>query len=121
MDHSPDNSNLKKRLSTYRTRGGRLKNVSNDLLIDILSAWESWPGTNSRFHSSIGSTYPQMATLIHKAKGLKQSGMITESEFKEVKIKSPPLNNSITMRWDKGRIIRFPDVDHLVDFLRKVA
>ncbi len=34
MDHSPDNSNLKKRLSTYRTRGGcisRIKDIFSEI------------------------------------------------------------------------------------------
>ena len=31
---------LKKKLSTFKTDKGYLKNVSNDLLLEILSAWE---------------------------------------------------------------------------------
>ena len=124
MDILPDNSILKKRLSTYRTDKGYLKNVSDELLIDILIAWESWPDTASSFYSSIGTSYRQMATLMSKAKKLKRTGMVVDEEFKELKLEPSQKSScqgSITMRWDKGKVIRFPDVDHLVDFLKKVA
>ena len=126
MNDYPDNSTLKKRLSTYRTAGGRLKNVSDDLLMDILMAWESWPSTAGSFYTSIGSTYRQMARLMSKAKELKRSGILSDGEFKEVIIEAPsPIpstcSGSISMMWEKGRVIRFPHVDQLVEFLKKTA
>ena len=42
-----DNTTLKKRLSTYKSEGGHLKNVSDELLMDILQAWEAWMGPAS--------------------------------------------------------------------------
>jgi hypothetical protein len=42
---------LKKKLSSYKTDGGYVKNVSSDLLIEILSAWESWTGPSAGFYS----------------------------------------------------------------------
>ena len=67
----------------------------------------------------LGLSKQQLGTLIRKGKQLIKSGVITESEFREVKIDSasPPCVSSITMRWDKGKVIRFPDVDHLHELL----
>src|SRR3989338_2871103 len=122
-----DNTILKKRLSTYRTEKGILKNVSDELLIDILRAWESWPGNAKDFYTSIGVSFKQMAKLMGKAKRLQREGRFPESEFKEVKVVGgdPALSGGpctgIELMWDQGKLIRFPAVEQLVDFLKKVA
>ena len=59
-----DNTILKKRLSTYKTEKGILKNVSDELLVDILRAWEIWPGNAKDFYTSIGVSWKQMAKLM---------------------------------------------------------
>ena len=119
-----DNSILKKKLSTFKTKGGFLKNVSEELLLEILAAWESWEGTLKSFYSSIGTTPKQMAFLLGKAKKLKREGAIVGVEFKEIKIppsstsvKSPP----IILKWENKRLIKFYQVDHLVEFLKKAS
>ena len=121
-----DNTVLKKRLSTYKTESGVLKNVSDELLIDILRAWESWPGNAKDFYTSIGANWSQMAKLMGKAKKLHREGRFPESEFKEVKIEpgmalpgGPCIG--IELVWDQGKLIRFAAVEQLVDFLKKVA
>jgi hypothetical protein len=35
---------LKKRISSYRTPKGRITNLPDDLLCEILIAWEQWTG-----------------------------------------------------------------------------
>ena len=40
---------LKKKLSTFRGEGGRIRGVSDDLLLEILSAWEQWTGAAKHF------------------------------------------------------------------------
>lgn len=117
---------LKKKISTFRSEGGRLKNVSDELLMELLQAWESWTGPASGFYTAIGVTHRKMASLMGKAKKLKREGHFPVEEFKEIKIAEPSLfANSpcqgIEMAWDNGKIIRFSQVDQLVDFLKKVA
>ena len=46
---------LKKRLSTYRTEGDQYRNVSDELLIDILRTWERWTGKAKSFMRAWGS------------------------------------------------------------------
>lgn len=119
---------LKKKISTFKTVGGRLTKVNDDLLIDILSAWENWTGPASGFYSAIGADHRKMAKIIGKAKKLKREGHFPSEEFKEIKINpdsgqimelSPC--SGVELVWSNGKVIRFSQVDLLVDFLKKAA
>ena len=115
---------LKKRLSTFKTDGGRVQNVSDDLLLDILRAWETWTGKAKEFHAGLGLSQQSVSNMIRKAKKLSRDG--AGSEFKEVNIESmlepvPGAIVGIEVTWDNGKVIRFPNVDQLIDFLKKVA
>ena len=119
-----DTEILKKKLSTYKTDKGRLKNVSDDLLVEILAAWESWSGTANSFYKAIGTNYKSFASLLGKAKRLKREGY-ESSGFEEIKIESsgelPPGGHGIELVWDNNRLLRFESVDMVVDFLKKAA
>jgi hypothetical protein len=115
---------LKKRLSTFRTDSGQVRNVSDELLLDILRAWETWTGKAREFHEGLGVCKQSLGNMIKKAKKLSREG--SGSEFKEVNIESilgspPGAIVAIEVTWDNGKVIRFPSVDQLVDFLKKVA
>ena len=116
---------LKKKLSTFKGEGGRVTNVSDELLLEILDAWENWGGTAHSFYSGIGSNYKKMAKMMGKAKKLKREG--TQSPFKEVIVegitdtdKPSPVKCDIEVQ-DKNKIIRFRKVDVLVEYLKKAA
>ena len=127
-----DHITLKKKLSTYLTEKGRLKNVSDDLLYEILCSWEEWTSTATDFYKSIGFTHRQMAKLIGKAKKLKREGFAGPSEgFKEVHVEgyeevsapngvylSSPM---IELRQTNGQLIRFPQVGQLLEYLKKAS
>ena len=119
---------LKKRISSYRTPKGRITSLPDDLLCEILLAWEQWTGPSSGFYSALGADFRKMASLIGRAKKLKREGHFPEESFKEIKVQD---NSSVAMAngpcsgieimWDNGKLIRFPHVDNLIDFLKKVA
>ena len=123
-----DNVVLKKRLSTFRNEKGVFRNVSQEVLFEVLKGWESWPGTLKDFYSSIGVSSKQMAKLMGKAKKLKREGGFPAEEFKEVNLESV-LGTQLTggpcqgieLNWEQGKVIRFAQVEQLVDFLKKVA
>lgn len=124
MDHAI----LKKKISTFRGEGGKLRNVSDELLGEILVAWESWTGPSSVFYSSIGVDYRKMAGFLGKAKKLKREGRFADtSEFKEIQIEgssAPGFSSSaggIELSWSEGKVIRFSQVEQLVEFLKKAA
>lgn len=114
---------LKKKLNTYRTAKGRLTRVPDELAYELLVAWEQWTGPASSFYSAIGADFRKVASLLGRAKKLKREGHFADSEFKEIKVSSNPstssdlCTNPITMKWEKGRVIRFSQVEQLVEFL----
>jgi hypothetical protein len=116
---------LKKKLSTYRNGRGQVRNVNDDLLMEVLSAWEQWTGPTSGFSVAIGVSPNGISSIIGKAKKLRRDGFPTD-QFKEVTVVGtqagdlPPCNG-IEVVWDGGKLIRFVQVDHLIDFLKKVA
>jgi hypothetical protein len=120
-----DNAVLKKRLNTFKSSKGALRQVGDDVVIDVLRAWENWPGTASDLYRELGLSKMQMVTMIQKAKRLVKSGAVAESDFKEIKLEpsGAPLAGGcgIEVVWEGGKLIRFAEVSLLVDFLKKVA
>jgi hypothetical protein len=117
---------LRKKLSAFKTKGGSLTKVNDDLLVDLLRAWESWTGDSKELCSGLGVTRYQLATFINKGKKLSKSGNYGSGEFKEINLDSLVGANGqmvgpIEVSWDKGKVIRFSQVEQLVDFLKKVA
>ncbi len=121
MDHAV----LKKRLNTFKTAKGTLSQISDDVVVDVLRAWENWPKTTAELNRELGLSRMQMVTIIQKAKKLVKMGVVPDSEFKEVKIAGSVDGitpcGPIELAWDKGKVIRFAEVELLVDFLKKVA
>lgn len=119
---------LKKKLNTYRGEGGRLRNIPDDLLPEILFAWEQWTGPAGGFYTALGVSQRKMARVLGRAKKLKREGFFPESDFKEIKLDSttgqvmelPPCSG-VELVWEGGRVIRFSQVEQLLDFLKKVA
>ncbi len=121
-----DNAILKKKLNTFKSEKGTLKDVSNDVVFEVLRSWEHWPGKSSDLYRELGLSKMQMVTMIQKAKKLVKSGMVPPDEFKEVKIADQSSGfhspcQGIEISWDNGKVIRFQQVELLIDFLKKVA
>jgi hypothetical protein len=117
---------LKKKVSTYKGEGGRVSITSDELLMEILLAWEQWTGPASGFYKALGVSQKGISSIIGRAKRLRREGFPVES-FKEINITDsvPSFTGSpclgIEIAWDNGKLIRFQQVDQLVDFLKKVA
>lgn len=115
---------LKKKLSTYKNARGQVRGVSDELLLEVLSAWEHWTGSAKEFYQAIGISQTGMASMIGKAKRLKREGHTIP--FQEVKIEGVPEGGLIPSSCDievqeKNKIIRFKKVDLLIEFLKKSA
>lgn len=121
---------LSKKISSYRTPKGRITNIPNELLGEILHAWEQWTGAPKSFYTQLGVDYRKMGKLMGKAKQLKRDGAFDGLNFTEVVIEdtesqfSPvlPINTGcgIELIWD-NKIIRFGSSDLLLEFLKKAA
>jgi hypothetical protein len=118
---------LKKKISTFRGEGGRVRIADESLLMEILMAWEQWTGQSKDFYRAIGVSQTGMASIIGRAKKLRRDGHFPIEEFKEIKIEQvPPAGEvsglcKIELNWEGKQIIRFALVDQLIDFLKKVA
>jgi hypothetical protein len=119
---------LKKKISTFRTDGGHIKIKDDGLLLEILSAWEQWTGPASGFSSAIGVHRKAVPTLIGRAKKLRREGF-PSGDFKEIKVEggaptagmAPGPCVGIELGLTDGKVIRFPQVDQLLEFLKKAA
>ena len=117
---------LKKKISTFRGEGGRVRISDEGLLMEILNAWEQWTGPAKSFYPAIGVSQTGMASIIGKAKKLRREGHFPVEDFKEIKIEQGALERAqglctIEISWENGRLIRFALVEQLIDFLKKVA
>ena len=119
---------LKKKISTYRGEGGRVRITDDTLMMEILHAWEQWTAPSEGFYRAIGVSQTGMASIIGKAKKLRREGFPADA-FKEIKVVdgvplstgSFPPCSGIEMCLEGGRLIRFQQVDQLIDFLKKAA
>lgn len=122
-----DNAIIKKRLSTFKSSKGSLTRVSDDVLADVIRAWEQWTGKSMDLARELGVDKYQLVFLIKKAKQLKREGTFPEDGFKEIKVESSQAVGfaggpcGIEIAWENGKLIRFSQVEQLVDFLKKVA
>jgi hypothetical protein len=120
---------LKKKLSSYRTPTGKITNIPDPLLGEILHAWEQWNGTVSGFYTSLGVSQKKMAKLMGKAKQLKRDGAFDGLSFTEVVIEgqesasavAPVGGCGIELVWGGSKVIRFGSTELLLEFLKKAA
>ena len=119
---------LKKKISSYRTNKGSLTKVPDELAMEILYTWEQWSGPATGFYQAIGINPKKMAGLLGHAKKLKRDGFGV-SEFKELQVESSSTGSVLNLApcigaevvWNDGRVIRFSQVDILLEFLKKAA
>ena len=117
---------LNKKISSYRNNRGAVRKVSDELLLEILAAWEQWTGPARGFYSALGVSSKGIASILGKAKKLRREGF-PSGDFKEVRVDAPFAGNlsgpcvGIELCSPDGRIIRFPGVDPLLEFLKKAA
>lgn len=130
MEVIVDNAILKKKLNTFKSEKGTLKDVSSEVVFEVLRSWEHWPGKSSDLYRELGLSKMQMVTMIQKAKKLVKNGMAPPDDFKEIKVSESPSNivsltngpcSGVEILWDNGKLIRFQQVEQLIDFLKKVA
>ena len=116
---------LKRKLTSFRSKDGRLKKVPGELLIAILRTWESYTGSRTAFGKELGLRQSQLGPLIHRARLYAKSSVHGAEDFTEIQTSSDsppaPADGRIELSWAEGKVIRFSRTDELVDFLKKVA
>lgn len=117
---------IRKRLNTFKSAKGVIRRVSDEVVLEVLRGWESWPGTSADFYREVGLSKQQLMVLLKKGKKLVKLGRVTESEFKEISL--PGVNSEVfssgvgmELKLDINRAVKFFQVDQLVDFLKKMS
>lgn len=121
---------LKKKLKVFSTEG-KLRNVSDEVVMELLRTWEKWPEKTAVLYRELGLSKMQFTSLIKKGKNLVKSGKVVESGFKEVLLGQEeglvPKQyqesgcENLEVIWLNGAKIRFQEVDQVIDFLKKVS
>ena len=117
---------LKKRISTFRGEGGKVRITDDQLYMEILQGWEQWKGSSKDFFRTIGVSKSGLAAIIGKAKRMRREGHFPAEEFKEIRVADSGVSangpcSGVEIIWDNGKLIRFQQVEQLIDFLKKVA
>ncbi len=120
---------LSRKISSYRTPKGRITKLPNELLGEILHAWEQWAGTPAGFYKQLGVDFRKMGSMMGKAKQLKRDGAFDGLNFTEVVIEDVATSKAasivgcseIELVWDNNKVIRFKTPELLVEFLKKAA
>jgi hypothetical protein len=126
---------LKKRLDGYRDSGGSIKNVPPELLLELRQTWERYIGTPEQFRSELGVKIGTLRKLLVESKklnhviasagavglsveGNEEAGTDTQSHSDRNEV----CKSILELAFDNGtKVIRFPSVDLLIDFMRKSA
>ncbi|MBY0385858.1 hypothetical protein K2X05_11935 [bacterium] len=125
-----DNTVLRKKLNTYKSPKGVLKGMSNEVVLDVLQIWQNWQGSTADLYRDLELSKGQMSALIRAGKKLIKNGYVVDNDFKEIKVQESPSNlvslisgpcSGVEILWDNGKLIRFQQVEQLIDFLKKVA
>ena len=116
---------MKKKLDTYRKSNGQFKQVNGALLLELLRMWESWTGESNELAKKLGIRSKQMGFLVREGRKIATSTESIDPSFHEVRIpgvseQAPPCSG-IEVVWDANKVIRFPSVDTLMDFIKKAS
>jgi len=119
---------LSKKISSYRSPKGQVRNLPNELLAEILHAWEQWNGPSAGFYKALGVDFRKFGSIMGKAKQLKRDGAFDGLNFTEVIVEDSIVSatssigcSEIELVWDNNKIIRFKTPELLVEFLKKAA
>lgn len=117
---------MKKKLDAYRKSNGQFKRVNADLLIGLLRMWELHTGPSNVFARKLGMRGKQLGSLIREARKLATTTEVADPAFHAMQVQGPSEvlvpTSAIELTWGAdNRVIRFPTVDTLMDFLRKAS
>jgi hypothetical protein len=126
---------LKKKIDGYRASSGSIKNVSAELLLELRQTWEHYVGSPEQFRSELGVKMGTLRNLLKESKKLNhviasagavglavesggEAGSAEQAHSQENELST----NILELVFDGGsKVIRFPSVDALIDFMRKSA
>jgi hypothetical protein len=140
VDDEPGGTNmelviLKKKIDGYRDSGGSIKNVPPELLLELRQSWEHYTGSVEQFRFELGVKIGTLRKLLVESKklnhviassgavGLSMEGVNEVSDSAQSHLYENNTSvNGLELTFDNGsKVIRFPSVDLLIEFMRKSA
>ncbi len=118
---------LKKKMDGYRASNGSIKNVSAELLMELRQAWENYTGSAEEFRSEVGVKMGTLRNLLKASKKLNHiiasaDAMVVAGSDQSHLEDGSVAGAVIELAFINGsKVIRFPNVDLLIDFIRKSA
>ncbi len=121
---------LKKKIDGYRAGKGTIKNPPPELLLELTQTWEHYAGTPGQFRSELGMKLGTLRKLLVESKKLNHviasAGAVdlvsADADSASQGLAQNAGSDALELVFDHGtKVIRFPSVDLLVDFLRKSA
>jgi hypothetical protein len=129
---------LKKKIDGYRVANGCIKNVSPELLLELRQTWEHYTGSSEAFRAELGIKTGTLRNLLIESKKLNHviasAGAVGLAVENGVEPNQPTgeeaaqssgnglPGSALELVFDQGtKVLRFPNVDLLIDFLRKTA
>jgi len=125
---------LKKKIDGYRDSAGSIKNVAPELLLELRQSWEHYIGSPDQFRSELGIRAGTLRNLLKESKKLNHvlasAGAVSlavgsgdsEGTVAPHSTENGASSNVLELTFDNGsKVIRFPNVDLLIDFMRKIA
>jgi hypothetical protein len=116
---------LRKKLDAFKTPGGSYKNIRNELLVELLRVWEEHKGPSAALARQLGMTRGQLGRQIREARKAAVISDSVDPAFQALQVPSlaedGTKEGSISMSWGGDKVVKFPNVDLLIEFLRKAA
>ena len=126
---------LKKRIDGYRDSGGSIKNVPPEILLELRQTWEHYTGSSEQFRSELGVKIGTLRKLLIESKKLNhviasagaiglaiEGGGEGDTPEQSHSDGNEASRNTLELCFDNGtKVIRFPSVDLLIDFMRRSA
>lgn len=120
---------LRKKIDGFRAGNGQLQKVPAELLLELRQAWENHTGSADEFRRELGMKVGTLRKLLVESKKLNHVlasaeavGLSTEEQNTAMVENVADTGNQLELVYDgASKIIRFPSVDTLVEFLRKAA
>lgn len=116
---------MRKKLDAFKTPGGSYKNIKSELLVELLRAWEQHTGPATELAKQLGMKPNQLSRQIREARKAAARSEAIDPAFEELQmsdtLKGGSTGGVIEMSWGGDKVVKFPNVDCLVEFLRKAA
>ena len=119
---------LKKKLDGFRAANGSIRDVSPEVLWELRQVWENFTGPIEQFRSELGMKVGTLRKLLTESKKLNHAlataGVLGEPNPGSEGTQDAQIHagGHLELVYDQGsKIIRFPSVDTLIDFLKRAS